>query len=79
MYYVNGSVLSRVLHLGATYAKLLSHTKITIFSQCSLVCSRKEAHTDHGGRVGEPLVLRRRTTSGQRVKQYCLLFGAIVL
>ena len=42
MYYVNGPVLSRVLHLGATYAKLLSHTKITIFPQCSLVCSRKE-------------------------------------
>ena len=79
MYYVNGSVLSRVLHLEATYAKLLSHTKITIFSQSSLVCSRKEVHTDHGKRVGEPLVLRRRTTSGRRVKQYCLLCGAIVL
>ena len=79
MYYVNGSVLSRVLHLGATYAKLLSHTKITIFPQCSLVRSRKEVHTDYGRGVGEPLVLRRRTTSGQRVKQYCLLFGAIVL
>lgn len=37
MYYVNGSVLSRVLRLGATYAKLLSHTKITIFPQSSLV------------------------------------------
>ena len=42
MYYVNGPVLSRMLHLEATYAKLLSHTKITIFSQCSLVCSRKD-------------------------------------
>ena len=79
MYYVNGSVLSRVLRLGATYAKLLSHTKITIFSQCSLVCSRKGVRTDHGGRVGEPLVLRRRTTSGRRVKQYCFGLGAIVL
>ena len=79
MYYVNGPVLSRMLHLGATYAKLLSHTKITIFSQCSLVCSRKGVRTDYRWRVGEPLVLRRRTTSGQRVKQYCLLFGAIVL
>ena len=79
MYDVNGSVLSRVLRLGATYAKLLSHTKITIFSQCSLVCSRKGVRTDHGKRMGEPLVLRRRTTSGRRVKQYCLLCGAIVL
>ena len=79
MYYVNGPVLSRVLHLGATYAKLLSHTKITIFSQCSLVCSRKGVRTDYRWRVGEPLVLRRRTTSGRRVKHYCLLFGAIVL
>ena len=69
MYDVNGSVPCRVLRLGATYAKLLSHTKITIFSQCSLVCSRKEAHIDHGRGVGEPLVLRRRTTSGRRVKQ----------
>ena len=79
MYDVNGSVLSRVLHLGATYAKLLSHTKITIFPQCSLVYSRKEARTDHGKRVGEPLVLRRRTTSGRRVKHYCFGLGAIVL
>ena len=79
MYYVNGSVLSRVLHLGATYAKLLSHTKITIFPQCSPVCSRKGVRTDHEGRVGESLVLRRRTTSGQRVKHYCFGLGAIVL
>ncbi|WP_455107636.1 hypothetical protein [Porphyromonas sp.] len=43
MYYVNGPVLSRVLHLGATYAKLLSHTKITIFPQCSLVCLWSES------------------------------------
>ena len=79
MYDVNGSVLSCVLHLGATYAKLLSHTKITIFSQCSPVCSREEVRTDPRWRVGEPLVLRRRTTSGRRVKHYCFGLGAIVL
>ena len=55
MYYVNGSVLSRVLRLGATYAKLLSHTKITIFPQCSLVCSREEVRADHGSGWGEAI------------------------
>ena len=55
MYYVKGSVLSRVLRLGATYAKLLSHTKITIFPQCSPVCSRKEVRTDHVSGVCEAI------------------------
>ena len=35
--------------------------------------------TYHRWRVGEPLVLRRRTTSGRRVKHYCFGLGAIVL